>query len=358
MKRYFKYYFIFLTGLIYLCFVWFPVFFVSLYQNYLFSGFRTVYDYTFGKSPVPAIYLVCLFLLFACVKKVVQCIHNDNRVEYGSFFKSIARKLPVYFLVIICAFYWMWGFHYFQENVNDKLALEPLKIDSVYLRNETEQLIPVLNHLRQKMSGDNINDLLHDNFLQVEDEIRIHLTRILKELGWIVSGNVRVRRLYPKGFLLHWSTAGIYIPFVFEGHVDAGLHTLQYPFTMAHEMAHGYGVTNEGDCNTIALLTCLQSKNEVIRYAALLTYFRYLWYDPRWVSAGNNDLINDLHVLIKDDLADIRENSRNYPDYFPVFRDFVYEKYLHLMGVEDGLLSYHSMVDQIACIKKQRPDLL
>ena len=89
------------------------------------------------------------------------------------------------------------------------------------------------------------------------------------------SGRVRVRQPWPNGFLLRWSTAGIYIPQTGEGHIDRGLLAVQKPFTIAHEMAHGYGVADEGACNFIAWLACSQSRDPWVRFGGALTYWRY-----------------------------------------------------------------------------------
>ena len=74
---------------------------------------------------------------------------------------------------------------------------------------------------------------------------------------------------------------------------------LQIPFTLAHEMAHGYGITDEGDCNTLAYLVCLHSKNKAIQYSGLLAYLRYLWNDSRMDSVDKNSLRDLLSPEVK-----------------------------------------------------------
>ena len=41
---------------------------------------------------------------------------------------------------------------------------------------------------------------------------------------------------------------------------------------MAHEMAHGYGITDEGEASFFAYLACLRSKNPMIRYSGEFNY--------------------------------------------------------------------------------------
>ena len=82
----------------------------------------------------------------------------------------------------------------------------------------------------------------------LEDKIRSLLIGNLEKFGYPAPAKVRGRRLFPKGLLLRISTAGVYIPFTGEGHIDAGLHHLQLPFVMAHEMSHA---TASGEKGTV-----------------------------------------------------------------------------------------------------------
>ena len=111
---------------------------------------------------------------------------------------------------------------------------------------------------------------------EMEELIRQSVVQALEKLDYPTAGRVRGRKLLPKGVFLRFSSAGLYWPFVGEGNIDGGLHALQQPFTMAHEITHGYGITNEGICNFIAYLACQKSSDPFIKYAGLVAYWRYL----------------------------------------------------------------------------------
>ena len=115
----------------------------------------------------------------------------------------------------------------------------------------------------------------YDAKVHVENDIRKHQEDLLQEWNMPTWGRVRVRKIWP-GILLHFRTSGIYIPHAFEGHLDKGLYYKQHPFTMAHEMSHGYGITDESVANFVAYLTCIRSSDVHIRYSAELAYWRYL----------------------------------------------------------------------------------
>ena len=147
---------------------------------------------------------------------------------------------------------------------------------------------------------------------------------------------------------MRFSTAGIYIPFSGEGHVDAGMHPVQYPFTMAHELAHGFGVTNEGECNFLAYVACKEVDDPLVRYSGLLSYWRYVAAEYRRAFPEEYKARYDkLPVLIIETIESIRENNAKYPDIMPALRDKVYETYLRSNGIEEGLVSYSLIVRMV-----------
>ena len=162
---------------------------------------------------------------------------------------------------------------------------------------------------------------------------------------------MRVRQLWPKGFLLRWSTAGIYIPHAFEGHIDQGMLSVQKPFTMAHEMAHGYGVTDEGACNFIAWLACRQSEDKWIRFGGAFTYWRYA--AAEMPNDSVKQVIDSFHPIIRRALYLVRENDKKYPDILPQIRDAIYSTYLKRHGVKGGLRSYNYVVMMVSRYREQ-----
>lgn len=348
--------FIVVTLMAHILLAFFPGTCMELYQGYLYGAMRKLFDFTIGLSPLPFIYPLVVLFFYYIIMHVIQ--DNSRRVgSVSSVFLALMKKISFLSVILVCIFYWVWGFNYYQENLSSRMNLGKVHIDSAYIREEICEVIPRLNALREDIKEDEILSLKGNGYKSMESTIRVSQENILQKMGWKPSGKVRVRRLPPEGFLLGWSTSGIYIPFSFEGHLDPGLHPLQYPFTLAHEMAHGYGVTNEGDCNTIALISCMHTGSPLYEYAALLTYFRYLWFDARWSEKQRTEISAFISAIVREDLVAIKNQADKFPDFLPRWRDIVYEAYLHWMGVDDGLDSYHSIVDKMAALHEQYPAL-
>lgn len=322
----------------------FPAFYDVFYFRGIFQGLRILYDYTLGWIPVPMVY----FLFFL----LVQLIYTFLKFKGFRSATSVIEKikiilLPIFSLAgaIMFFFYFLWGFNYQQKPLSSQLNLPKIKADSVMLYNEALFFKDRLSQLRRELSSDT-NALSFEHLPKnLEKEIRKSLESLLSSWDLPVGGKVRVRKLYPKGILLRISTAGVYIPFVFEGHIDAGLHPIQYPFTMAHEMSHGYGLADEGTCNFTGFLACMQSDNKMIQYSATMSLWRYMASNlRRSAPTMYRKLVKGMDINVRKDLIAVMDEMDKYPDILPEVRDAVYDTYLKSHGVKGGMTSYSTVV--------------
>ena len=320
-----------------------------VYQQGIFPLFRISYDYTLGYLNFPFLYVLLAGLVTYGAWVLFKYKNAETKIEKVT--KRMLSGLGKAMLVLLALFFWLWGFHYYQPDFSSRFSTEYDPVDTLYLREEIHTVAKQLNYLRRSIPDASIAEFekRHDD---LEDSLRDGLEPLLYESGWNISGRVRVRALRPEGVLLRFSAAGLYLPYSLEGHYDHGLHILQVPFTLAHEMAHGYGVTSEGDCNLLALVVTLHAQDPLIQYCGLLTYYRYLRSDDRFVNDRKTTWLDE---IVKKDLVHIRENSLKYPDIFPFWRDHVYDWYLRIMGVEDGVKNYYTLIDNFSKVKKVKP---
>lgn len=325
----------------------FPSIYEVVYFKGIFQVIRTVYDYTLGWVPLPMVY----FLFLLVVHIIYKFIQFKGFREANSILdKMWSIVLPIFSLVgaVVFFFYFLWGFNYQQKPLSQVLDLKEIKPDTTQLYDASLYFLEKLDALRNQISADTMPlsfDFLPDNY---ENDIRVDLEHILSEWDFPTAGRVRVRELYPKGILLRISTAGVYIPFVFEGHIDAGLHPVQYPFTLAHEMSHGYGLADEGTCNFTGFLACMASDDPFVQYSASMSLWRYMANNLRRASPKlYKDLMRKIPTNVRTDLMDVMDEMDLYPDVFPEVRDAVYDSYLKSHGVAGGLSNYSTVVRMV-----------
>ena len=310
------------------------------YSNGIFLWVRRIHDYTLGRLPFPQVYLLFIVMIISFLVYFKR--YKERRDRYPFVLKGISilfSDLLTFFSIVIILFYWLWAFNYKRVPFEKKNNLQKTEITEEWLFDELKTIHDSLVTLY------NYRSLVYDH-KKIEYQIRTSLSDILPKLGYDVSGKARVRQLNPKGLLLVWSTAGVYLPFVSEGHIDNGLPSLTKPFTLAHEMSHGYGIASESTCNFTALMACINSSDPNIRYSGWLGYFRYILSAARRTNSDRYKEFyeNEFNQNVIDDLNLIYEQLQKYPDILPKLRYFIYDSYLKSHGVKEGMISYSRVV--------------
>lgn len=317
-----------------------PSFIEEHYSKGIFLFIRKILSTATGWLPFAFVYLLFFLLLFLLIKWIVKFVRKKQST--GKKWLNLLWSLLAFAGGVVFVFQFLWGFNYGRIPLEEQLKLDVKPLDVKELKTELDLAITGINTYRPMLEGVTEeavpSSLLMKN---VEQEMRQLLKENLKEFGYPTPADVRGRLLHPQGLLLRISTAGVYIPFTGEGHIDPGLHHLQLPFVMAHEMSHAYGIGGEGDCNFLAYLTCLRSDDPYLRYVGHLYYFRYVAPDYRAYKPEEYKKIwAEIPQGVKNDLKAIREQMDKFPDIFPKIRDAAYNTYLKAQGIDDGIKNY------------------
>ncbi len=320
----------------------FPGFVEQFYSRALFSVIRGIFDYTVTRLPFPLFHLLALVLLVWLVSTIVKAIKRKR--SWKQRLGNTALSLLAFVSGFIVLFMWLWGFNYARIPLETQLNLKPHPLSTEEIKTAFIERTILLDSLRRNLT---LNDeALEPNLpVKLEDDMRVLLESALRENGYTAPGNVRARQIFPKGTLRRFSSAGIYIPFIGEGNIDGSLHPLSQPFTIAHEMAHGYGHGDEGTCNFWAYLACKRSDDPYIRYAGEYSYWRYLRSALRGLDReAYNELEAQFSSGILNDLKSLKKSWAEYPAFFQAFHDWAYDGYLKSQGVSEGLKSYSRVV--------------
>ena len=345
------------STLLRLLFVYWPWGAEYLYSQGFFLGFRFIWDYLIGFwLPFAGFYLFIILVFVA----LVWAFRIYFRAWGGRTWAERGGALLLGLGQSLCLawvwFLWAWGFNYARLPVEDYLNLEVRALEGPLLLSELRRMQDSCRQTRALIPQADTQALKASHFpSELETPMRLALEAKLQALNYPSVGRVRGRFL-PAGWLLGFGASGIYWPFTAEGHLDGGLHPIQQPFTLAHELAHGYGFGDEADCNFLAYLACENHPNPAVRYSGFLTYRRYLLAE---VYRAYPDFIDSLRQttpagMMADQIA-IRQALDAYPEWFPKVQRLAYDTYLKSQGVSEGILSYNRMILLVyAYYKKNR----
>lgn len=315
------------------------------YSEFFYFHLRAVYDWMFGWIPFPVIYILLPLMVFGLIRMFFIKRHNRSAGWLGNFvvmFHTGAYLSGLFFLFLV-----LWGYNYCRMPLELRLNINVQPLSEAELRDEfiraTDQLVAARSNWNQQYPTN------------LEQKIADEVSDWLAQQGYRTGHRIRGRVLHPDGIMLRIGTAGFYFPYSGEGHVDAGLHPLQVPAVMAHELAHGHGFGDEGVCNFIAYASGIQSKEPLVVYSAYLSYWRTVAAQYRSLNATEYQVIRScLSEDIEHDLRSISSRMALYPDLFPQWRDAVYERYLKTQGIAEGMKSYHKVIMLAVAFQKRK----
>lgn len=331
----------------------------SVYSRNVFPFFRTVWDNTLARLPLPLFYLFWLLLIVVIVRNWWAWRRMPRRPTVwpttllGLLWTGrLAAGLITFFLL-------GWGFNYGRLPVETIMDFQPYSPELDELRERVYGGAARLADFRTQVSQDTLALTADDFPSDLEATVRPLVALALKDHGIPAKGRPRARRLYPKGILLRLSTAGVYWPWAGEGNIDAGLHPLQEPAVMAHELSHAYGFGDEGTCSFLAWLAGQRSTDPALQYAFALAHWRRLagrlrYADPEGYLTWRK---SSMHPGIRNDLRAIYDNGEKYKDIAPAVRNATYNAYLKAQGIHEGILNYGRVVQLVEGYRKTRSDI-
>lgn len=313
-----------------LIFSFFPSLAEVIYRKGLFQIVRIVVDYSIALLPFPVVYLVVIIIPFF--------LYFHFKRRYTSLINLITIPLNL-FGWLVTIFLMMWGYNY---TCDDKVPLDRHKritSEQLYVlgTNTAQQAV----QLREKIEA--------VEFSYTDCEIRDCMEKFCNTQDILTFGRVQCKDIVMSGFMRRMGVAGIYLPFTGESYCDGTFPDVVKVFIKAHEMSHGYGITNEGEADYYAYAALSQQTNRAeLIYSAKLELLRSI----RSQLHIRNDsmrkaLDSNLSEKVLSDIVEIRMDALKYKEYYPGLQTEFNDTYLKMMGIQEGVQSYDRFVELV-----------
>ncbi len=333
-----------------------PQWIERVYGKGIFPMMRLLLDETVGRIPFAMSWLVFPGLVAGLLLILYKFLAGADHIAMRGL--SLLLRLAGYAGWIIFVFYSFWGFNYDRLTLDERMPWNANPVEKNDFIAECIQQASTLSSIR--MEEEKLIDHLTQSFDfdELEVKIRSQACDIAAILDYTRKGRMQCRQLIPDGILLRLSTAGFYNPFTGECNIDRALHPLQKPFVMAHEFFHALGVTGEGDCNFLAYVLCSTSQDPFTKYSGELVYWRYLRRQFQHTDPDAYDkTMEGMNQLVHEDLRQMDERIRKYPDFAPRFRDAFYDAYLKSNKIEEGMANYRKIVQLVINWRENQREL-
>ncbi|HHU26222.1 MAG TPA: DUF3810 domain-containing protein [Bacteroidales bacterium] len=160
------------------------------------------------------------------------------------------------------------------------------------------------------------------------------------------NGKRRAKPMMFEPFHTKTGVSGYFGPFFNEVHVNHYSLDFTYPFTLAHEMAHQFGIGLESEANLYAFIVCAASDDKQVRYSAYVSTLGYVLNDARRILPDEyKEIYQSVRPEILNHLKQNREHwlaARSAP--LSNAQDKVYDAYLKTNKVSTGQVNYSEVV--------------
>ena len=326
-----------------------PQYIEAFYSRHIYIWVRGLFDVTLAFVPFPLLLVFYVGVIYFVLKIVFLLF--SKKMSLKQRFTEGGRRAANFLGILLFAFFFLWGYNYGRPKFAQQIGLTVQKLDTTALRQElyiaAKEAVAARDSLMQPRHYANITDSDTSQVFQINDyfesDMRLFTTNLLSKYHFPAGGNLRGRQITPDGLLFRFGISGIYMPFIGESSIDNALHPIEKPFSMAHEMAHGYGWTEEATANFVAYLTCTQADDLFTRYSGYLSYYRYVASNfKRQFPEEYKIFRENLPVGIKNDLTAINDRINRYPNWFDT--SGINDAYLKMQGVTEGVESYARIV--------------
>lgn len=269
--------------------------------------------------------------------------HILRKVKFGVY---VLRVLQILALVY-AFFYLVWGFNYFRPKIETRLGwTKPLANDSVF-RSVLESIITNTNLSYTSLSPSDypaIDSLIEESYLKNSKELRIGYP----------NGTRRPKTMLFSSFFAKSGVSGYFGPFFNEIHLNYYLLPMEYPYVLAHEKAHQFGITSEAEANLAAFVICTTSDDRRLQYSGYVNLLLYFLSD-----ASQFKNVNEyIKKIDKNVILDLRFQRSHWQGLQNKTLDKVQtaanNAYLKTNHIEEGVKNYNQVVGLVISWYKNR----
>jgi hypothetical protein len=256
-----------------------------------------------------------------------------RKIRVGAF---LLRTLQITAL-LYSFFYFAWGFNYFRQPIEKRLNW------SRHI--EKEDMFPtVLDSLISYANASRV-ELAVSDYPAIDSLVEASYREHASHFGYdYPNGSRRPKTMLFTWFFAKSGVSGYFGPFFNEVHLNGVLLPTEYPFVLAHEKAHQFGIPGEAEANFMAWYICNASTDKRLKYSANIQLLQYFLSDP-----FHHEAIREyLKRFDKKAMADIMAQRNHWKklrnETLDKAQTTANNAYLKSNKIHEGVMNYNSVV--------------
>lgn len=303
------------------------------YMRNVYPAIATLFSFISGIFPFSLYDLFIVAALIWFTGMILRVILR--KITLSTFLYSMLR----FTLIVVAWFYLGWGVAYFRGDFYARSEVTKATFDREKLMRLTETIIEQANYNYldcRSMDKEKVHLEIEQSYAALQDPLRLSYP----------NGKRRMKPMLFEPIYSGMGVSGYFGPFFNEIHVNHFGLPFTYPFTLAHEMSHQFGIAAESEANLYGFAACINSNHPMVRYSGYASVLGYLLRDARRLLPDAYDsLVQSIRPEV---LADLQRNSEHWMSARNSFlsdaQDKIYDAYLKTNQVSSGRDNYSEVV--------------
>lgn len=264
------------------------------------------------------------------------CLLIFRKMKPGKYGLRLLQSLAL----IYSLFYLVWGFNYFRPIMETRLSWEIQKPDESVFRSILDSIITNANLSYDSVSAADyptINILVEESYQKNCSELGINYP----------NGKRRPKTMVFSSIFAKMGVNGYFGPFFNEIHLNSHIYPMEYPFVLAHEKSHQFGIAKESEANLAAFVICTTSDDRRLKYSGYTDLLLYFLSDASHLK-DYKDFLNKIDRKVMADL----QLRRKY--YSGLQREKLHKvqvaannAYLKTNNIKQGIRNYNQVVSLV-----------
>jgi hypothetical protein len=259
-----------------------------------------------------------------------------RKIKFGWYGLKIAQFMAL----LYSFFYFVWGYNYFRPTIETRIGWEKPKADVAVFRSILGSIIIHANSSYISVSASDystIDRLIEESYRKNSAELGINYP----------NGKRRTKTMFFSSIFAKSGVSGYFGPFFNEIHLNYYLLPMEYPFLLAHEKAHQFGISNEAEANLAAFVICTTSDDRRLQYSGYVYLLLYFLSDATHLK----DYQDYIKKIDKPVIQDLQFRRRYYQglqnEKLRKVQKAANNAYLKTNHIENGIRNYNQVVSLV-----------
>jgi hypothetical protein len=311
-----------------------PLFTEKYYSEGLYPYIASTFSFFSNLVPFSIwdiFWIVATLLLLAALILVLI-----RRLKLSTFLLRLFQSLAI----IYSFFYFAWGLNYFRPKIENRIGWAKPSPDEAFFREILDTIIVNTNKSYSVLDPANHN--------QIDSLVEKSYQNNAKALGIdYPNGSRTPKTMILSSIFAKSGVSGYFGPFFNEIHLNEYLLPFEYPFTLAHEKAHQFGITDESEANFAAFIVCTTAGDKRLQYSGNMQLLLYFLSDAHQLK-DRKEYVDRIDSLV---IKDIQNQKRHWQALENKTLDKVQtaanNAYLKTNRIHEGVKNYNQVVSLV-----------